>query len=478
MGEVGQLLLFLTGPVAKSRYYSYLATDGRRSLAYLIKDVVVQPVTPRQWGAALCSVCLLSLSALPALATSPRELYQQAADALAAGQIAQASGLLETLVTEHGESELAEVARYHWAECLYLQAEPGRALEILQHWEHSSTSASSGQHRERCQALTQRILLSLPHEPASLRLLEKQWAGKTPPQDLKGVVERAIARELAERYQRSHCFAQAQEWWQALLADSQGELRQLYQHRLHVELPLAWAAYALQQSDPRQAVSVLQTALASEHVGQHWVDLRFVLAEAWLAAGQESRAAAEYEELAAWAVRQAAPPPVWLASVRLRQAELLVRARRITAARELLQQAKSEHADFALAYEYDYLLARCAMAEIEFDQAEQLLSGVVAAAGGTQAEARAGWLLGEVQFLQQRYLLAVAAYGRVAELTAFPHWQARALLQSAKCHELLGDPARALADYQRATELNPGDEIVQPASERMAVIEAAQATFR
>ena len=87
-------------------------------------------------------------------------------------------------------------------------------------------------------------------------------------------------------------------------------------------------------------------------------------------------------------------------------------------------------------------------------------------------------MLGEVYFLQRQYPQAQEAYAQVARMNAFPDWQARALLQSAKCHELLGRAPQALADYQRALQLSQQPDIQQQATERVGAIESLSPTLR
>ncbi|MEO8271671.1 MAG: tetratricopeptide repeat protein, partial [Aureliella sp.] len=242
---------------------------------------------------------------------------------------------------------------------------------------------------------------------------------------------------------------------------------------------VAWAEYELSNGHAVVAVKVLRQVETAALSSEQALAVRFLLAEALFAAGKPELADEQFD----WLTKQAevlSPKPEWLAAVALRRGELLVRARDIPAARRWLLQAKRDHADFALAYEFDYLLARCAVAQIEFDQARVLLQQVISApaAHGTEAAARAAWMLGEVYFLQRKYPQAMDAYEQVARMTAFPDWQARALLQSAKCHELLGQAAQALADYQRALQLSQQPDIQQQATERVGAIESLSPTLR
>ena len=64
----------------------------------------------------------------------------------------------------------------------------------------------------------------------------------------------------------------------------------------------------------------------------------------------------------------------------------------------------------------------------------------------------AHWLLGESYFLQRQYEAALTAYDATLDCKAFPHWQAAALLQSAKCCEQLARKEEAHARYERVVQ--------------------------
>jgi len=316
--------------------------------------------------------------------------------------------------------------------------------------------------------------------PTSLELLQQHYdrsaAKSTAPRaDWYGA---QLAIELVKRFERHHQYAQAERYLRQVVdagVDVPDELRT----KLEFDLPLVWGEHAIAQGQPRVAVNVLQTALEAKPQAEQELALRFLLAEALFAAGERQAAGEQFQWLTARA-EAASTAPAWQAAVTLRQAELLVRSRQFTEARELLLQARTRHPHFEAAYEFDYLLARCALSRIEFDEATSLLERVMTSptAAGKEAQARAGWLLGEILFLQRQYTDAIAAYAQVARLTAFPEWQARALLQSAKCHELLGNASAALADYQRAAELSQQPEITRTVTERTAILQSAPSNLR
>lgn len=419
----------------------------------------------------------------PATASETRDLYQRAATAIANKDLSGATELLSALTEQHSTSPLAEVAAFHLAECHLLQSRPLQAVRVLHRWDEQIAQSPTAERlspgiKLKMRQLVPRVLQSLKDDPATLEVLEQQLANAAGElTKLATQIDLAIALELVARYERAQDFRRARYWLRQVVEASEGAEKQLRANKLQFELPLVWAESAISRHEPKEAVEVLQAALAKVPTADQELPLRFLLAEAHFAAGDSLLATKQFDWLAQHAADQqselqpVAPP--WLAAVTLRRGELLIRCREIHTARELLIRAKREQADFAMAYEFDYLLARCAVARIEFDEATQLLHTVVAAAGETEAAARAGWLLGEVYFLQRQYQLAIAAYAPVSRLEQFPQWQARAWLQSAKCHELLGDTQAALADYKRATELNQRGEVTQEAAQRMAVIETA-----
>jgi TolA-binding protein len=80
-------------------------------------------------------------------------------------------------------------------------------------------------------------------------------------------------------------------------------------------------------------------------------------------------------------------------------------------------------------------------------------------------------MIGESYFHQENYTEAVAAYLRVEVLYAWPKWQAGALLQAAKCQELLGQATDAIETYARLVRTYPDSEFTQEAKRRLRVAE-------
>ncbi len=68
---------------------------------------------------------------------------------------------------------------------------------------------------------------------------------------------------------------------------------------------------------------------------------------------------------------------------------------------------------------------------------------------GTETAAVAQWMIGETYFMQKQYNQAIKAYHRVESLYDYPRWQAAALLQAGKCHEMVGRWSEAMELYAR-----------------------------
>jgi lipopolysaccharide biosynthesis regulator YciM len=112
------------------------------------------------------------------------------------------------------------------------------------------------------------------------------------------------------------------------------------------------------------------------------------------------------------------------------------------------------------------------MQQIDFDQARLHLKAIVETAGiNTSASARAQWMLGETYFMEQNFNEAVNAYKPVAELEQSQPWQTLALMQTAKCFELLNQPSDALEVYRRVINISKDENIRQEATSRIEVVE-------
>jgi TolA-binding protein len=83
----------------------------------------------------------------------------------------------------------------------------------------------------------------------------------------------------------------------------------------------------------------------------------------------------------------------------------------------------------------------------------------------------AQWMIGETYFHQKDYLEAIKAYYRVERLFPYPRWQAGALLQSGKCHEMRGEFQEAAKLYGRLLKDHADSPFAEEASQRLRVAE-------
>ena len=138
-------------------------------------------------------------------------------------------------------------------------------------------------------------------------------------------------------------------------------------------------------------------------------------------------------------------------------------------ARRFAAEAKQKYPKFVGLYEFDLLLARNALAQVEFDEARRLLQSIInnPPASDATAAPRAQWWLGESYFLSQDYARAMVAYSAVIDSNSVPAWADTALMQRGKCHENLNDPMSAIADFRRLLEEFPDSPVVAQARTRL-----------
>ena len=160
----------------------------------------------------------------------------------------------------------------------------------------------------------------------------------------------------------------------------------------------------------------------------------------------------------------------------LRHAQSLAQQNKWNEAYATVKDILTEYPDFEQQYEVDYLLGRCLASHGEFEDARAAYLRVTASpmGGKTETAAMAQWMIGESYFHQKRYDDAIREYLRLEILYAYPRWQAGALLQAGKCHELLGQRIAASELYLRLITNYPNTEFTEEASKRHRV--ALQAT--
>jgi len=124
--------------------------------------------------------------------------------------------------------------------------------------------------------------------------------------------------------------------------------------------------------------------------------------------------------------------------------------------------------DFRLQYEVDYLLGRCHASEADFNAARRAYRKVIRSPNGAKTEtaAMAQWMIGESFFHQKNYADAAREYLKVEILYDFPAWQAAALLQAGKCHDLLGESVEADKLYAQLIKEYPDQPYAKEAVAR------------
>jgi TolA-binding protein len=193
----------------------------------------------------------------------------------------------------------------------------------------------------------------------------------------------------------------------------------------------------------------------------------FSVAESHYRQGELAAAEGLLEKLAARL--KELPRQPWMAMVPLRRAQILAQREQWNDAYELAAKIEADFPDFPQQYEVDYLLGRCLASRAEFDAARQAYKKTIESAAGAKTEtaAMAQWMIGETFFHQKNYRSAIREYQRVEALYAFPVWQAAALLQAGKCHELLGESREAEQLYRQILSAYAKTPLAEQAAERL-----------
>ena len=161
----------------------------------------------------------------------------------------------------------------------------------------------------------------------------------------------------------------------------------------------------------------------------------------------------------------------WLAMIPLRRAQSLGQQNRWAEALEIAERIATDYPQFEEQYEADYVIGRALASQGEFAAAREAYNRVIRSTTGAKTEtaAMAQWMIGETFFHQESFDEAVAAYLRVEILYDWPKWQAGALLQAAKCQEMLGQYQQAIETYDRLIKTYPDSEFTEEAKQRLRV---------
>ena len=162
-----------------------------------------------------------------------------------------------------------------------------------------------------------------------------------------------------------------------------------------------------------------------------------------------------------------------MAMIPLRRAQVLAQQNQWNDAYAIASKIAADFPDFEQQYEVDYLLGRCLASQADFEAARQAYGRVIRSPAGAKTEtaAMAQWMIGETFFHQKNYETALREYSRLEILYAYPTWQAGALLQAGKCHELLGEGKEAADLYQRIVKNYPSTTFAAEAAKRLKLRE-------
>lgn len=204
---------------------------------------------------------------------------------------------------------------------------------------------------------------------------------------------------------------------------------------------------------------------ALHEVAEYW------LAEAYFRTAQWTQAEPIFASLHA---RQNDRQEIWRGMVVLRLAQIAARQKNWSAAYELAQSISKQFPQFPQQQEVHYLLGRCLSGQARFREARDYFQEVIdsPSAAGSELAAVAQWMVGESYLHQKNYVEAIRAYHRVETLHEFPKWQAIALFQAAKCHELLQHPDEARTLYDQLLQDHPHSSFTSEAQVRRASLPA------
>ena len=216
---------------------------------------------------------------------------------------------------------------------------------------------------------------------------------------------------------------------------------------------------AVRESFERLATEFPQSAAAA--TARYWI------AEALF---REKNLPEAQKRLDALAAQPAHKGETWRAMIPLRRAQILAEAKKWAEALRLASGIEKQFPAFELQHEADYLIGRCLADEADFEGARRAYRRAINSSTGakTDTAAMAQWFLGESYFHQKNYAAALREFLRLEILYAFPQWQSLALIEAAKCHELLGEWREAVEVYQRLLREYPTSEAAAGVADRLA----------
>ena len=200
--------------------------------------------------------------------------------------------------------------------------------------------------------------------------------------------------------------------------------------------------------------------------GKLCVPAQFWLAEVAFRSGDYSAAQERFDAVAPRVADHSEP---WMAIIPLRRAQILAGQKQWSAVRTMAETVAQDYPKFDRLFEADYVIGRSLAADEKFDDARAAFTRVIQSASGgkTETAAMAQSRIADTYFQQEDYQAARCANLRVDTVYGFPHWQASALLQAARCYEKLGQEKDAGELYARVLQNYPQTEFVAEASRKL-----------
>ncbi len=444
------------------------------------------------------------------------KLYQQASSLIAAGESALAVPVLEQLFTEFPDSTLAPIAAVRVAETHLSQGASRQAVELLVKWApmaFSEPTASKllridSEFANRTLQVTRRAYSLLPESDLVVLEVAMQSVSSDSP------VHRSAVGELAKRLSKKFEYRKSIELLHSLATNATPNEIQLR----NFDLPLALLAGDPTEHDVAWIASNLETQFELSLTKRF--SLQLAIAEAHRKAGRTQQALTALEQLSKSLEQtqttqsklsesanlsestnsaSSAPSPKqlldWLATIQLRRSEIHLSQSDFLQARSLAGNCIERFPSYSSLSQFRFVIAKCDVADIDFEAARKQLAAVIeteskATAEGSHANGesfdQAWWMLGELDFMQRNYATALERYAMVLGQSPILHepqtsqnsepmraspWKARALLQSAKCYEMLGNPLEAHAAYQSIMTQYPQSDVATAARQRLKALE-------
>jgi cellulose synthase operon protein C len=368
-------------------------------------------------------------------------------------QFDAAAAVYRMLLEKHGESELAPAAMLALAGLLDRQGKKAEAAAL-----YDTLVKEHPQAKDLDQALYQWAwTLADLHQPEAAdavfaRLLDEHPQSRYAPD---------AAYRLAERAAQRKEYARARQLVEHIL---RGEAEpDVVAHSLYLQGQVA----ALEERWPEVAPP-MERLLREHSASPLKLAAMYWAAEGYYRQQQYDEAGRRLAELAPLAD---AGNEAWLAMVPLRQAQVLAHQKQWDEAQQIASGIAARWPQFRQQYEADYLLGRCLMAEAKFSEARDAFERTIRSpiGGQTETAAMAQWMIGETYFHQKNYTEAIKAYYRVERLFPYPRWQAGALLQAGKCHEMRGEFHEAVRQYGQLLKDYADSPFAEEASQRLRV---------